>query len=193
MKIQPLQLSDIAQVAQLHATELTESRLAILGSAYLERMYSLLSNNPETNSCLVAKVATTVVGVCSFSRDLAATQRQIRQALTPTEYSVIFQAMIRLQLSPLAIIKQLYVEWCLTHQFDQPYPTILTICVKHTYQRQGIGQQLVTHVLDQLHHEGITSCYVDTLTTNQQAQQFYRSQGFHVLRNIGDSQIFKFG
>jgi len=75
------------------------------------------------------------------------------------------------------------------HQaMPQPHWYLMLLAVSPSYQRQGVGHQLMQPVLDQCdgqrlafgHQPGGSPCYVETSTEG--AVRFYQRQGFEILK-----------
>jgi ribosomal-protein-alanine N-acetyltransferase len=57
---------------------------------------------------------------------------------------------------------------------------IMTLCVRPTYRRQGIGEQLVRHVLTQLPPS--TALHLEVAADNNAARRLYERCGFAITR-----------
>ena len=63
---------------------------------------------------------------------------------------------------------------------DKTTPYIQNICVAERFQRQGIGQQLITYATQDAHTHGYQSIALDVSLDNPRAQKLYERLGFVV-------------
>ncbi len=60
--------------------------------------------------------------------------------------------------------------------------TLMNICIDPAWQGQGLGQQLLTHYLQQTAARGCTQWWLEVRASNLTAQNLYRKAGF---REVG--------
>jgi ribosomal-protein-alanine N-acetyltransferase len=60
---------------------------------------------------------------------------------------------------------------------------ILMLAVKEKNRKQGIGSALLSQFLSEMKHQNITRVELEVRTTNQDALDFYKTQGF-ILQEI---------
>lgn len=58
---------------------------------------------------------------------------------------------------------------------------ILNLCVDPMYQRRGLGQQVLQHVIEQLRQQPIDTLFLEVRVSNTPAQQLYEKLGFNEI------------
>lgn len=55
---------------------------------------------------------------------------------------------------------------------------ILMLAVKDSYRKQGIGSALLTHFINEMKQQNVTSVELEVRTSNKRALRFYEARGF---------------
>ena len=58
---------------------------------------------------------------------------------------------------------------------------LLNVCVRRDQQGQGLGRQIVVHMLDRAAQRGATVVYLEVRPSNRVAAALYASLGFHEI------------
>lgn len=58
---------------------------------------------------------------------------------------------------------------------------ILNLCVDPLYQRRGLGQQVLTHVIAQLRQQPVDTVFLEVRQSNKPAQRLYQKLGFNEI------------
>ncbi len=61
---------------------------------------------------------------------------------------------------------------------------ILMLSVKETIRKQGIGTALLMQFLNEMKQQNVTQVTLEVRTTNQNAIEFYKKQGFHLEETL---------
>ena len=172
MDIRQIKPSDISAVTALHVRTLP-SAIARIGNPYLSDLYHAL----DKNLCLVAVDNTMIVGVITATRDLAKTQKQMLHVFfSPHVLFNIASAIVKQHISIQELLDRMVTERQILQIFPTPYPTILTLFVKKSHQRQGVGTQLLHALLTKLPKD--VPVFVDTEISNINAKRWYQARGF---------------
>jgi len=57
---------------------------------------------------------------------------------------------------------------------------ILMLAVTNSYRKQGIGSSLLTHFINEMKQQNVTSVELEVRTSNKKALRFYQARGFQL-------------
>lgn len=185
-----MEVNEAGVIARLHE-KILESPSSKIGEVYLCRLYSLLLSQPEVHLCFVGQEKGEVVAAITVTRDLHKTSKLFKRLFSAKVAFVILKAVMRGRVTMTELINRMRFDKSILKQFASPYPTILTLFVLEQYQRKGIGSRLVSEVMRRLKEEKLKMLYVDTLSHNTQAADFYKASGFKERQKVIDSIVFE--
>lgn len=190
MVYQRATIDDISSIISLHQLTLPQTTSSKIGSGYLRVLY-LLCINSSHRIVYLAKEDEKIVGVISATIDISRLTTDLMPFFPKVVYYVA-HALVKKRITLLEIVRKARFENTLVSEFGKPYASILTVCVHPTYQRHGIGKQLMEHMFMWYSKKGIKTFYVDTEVSNTKAQQFYKKAGGTYKKTILDAKIFMF-
>ncbi len=172
---------DGREVGALHAEQIPEGFLAVLGPSFLARLYRRI-NRSRGSFLLVAEAEGRVAGFIAGSSDLRALYRGFVLRDGPA--------------ASLGAARRLVVGWrraaeTLRHGGGRATGTgrgteLLAVAVDPAWQGHGLGAGLVDAFLARVCAEGGRSAYVVVAASNTRAVALYRSAGF---TEVGDFEL----
>ncbi|MBI2011734.1 GNAT family N-acetyltransferase [Candidatus Daviesbacteria bacterium] len=192
MIIREMRRLDIEAVSLIHKKTIPGPGSKI-GKRFLIKFYNLLLSNPKDNISLVAELDGKIVGILVATRNYPNTKKLLNKIYSPEVFIDTLKAIFLGKLG----IKELYNHYRFSSQFEtksltfNPFIAILTLAVDKSFQRKGIGRQLLVRLIRDLSREKIKLIMVDTLLENQQALGFYNKMGFRSKFQLVDSWVLE--
>lgn len=178
MDIRKIKKTDVPFISALHMRMLPTS-IARIGNPYLSELYCTLLKDIG----LVAIDRGVIVGVITATENLKKTQQNLQRLLFhPATLWTIGKAIVLRRVTIGSLFERMAAQTEILSLFPYPYATILTFFVDKKNQRQGIGAKLLSS-LEKQFPVG-TKLYVDTATSNTNAQLWYSTHGFRILKTI---------
>ncbi len=178
MVIRKIKKPDVPFISVLHMQTLPTVN-ARIGNPYLSKLYETLLKDIG----LVAVDHGIIVGVITATKNLKQTQQNVQRLLFhPVILWTIGKSIVLRRVTIRSLFERMAAQAEILSLFPYPYATILTFFVDKKNQRQGIGTKLLSS-LEKQFTVG-TKLYVDTATSNTNAQRFYHTHGFRILKTI---------
>lgn len=190
MRISELKLTEVKIAAFLHRQNL-ESPGSGIGSVYLENFYRYLILNPKIHINLKAEVEGVIVGVATFSKDLAKTNHILLGLLNVPLLAASLFAIISGRVKTRDLVNRFIFERKVVAKNHGPYATILTLFVSGNYRRRGVGKKLVRELIIRLKNDRACVIHVDSYLKNKKALAFYEALGFKKEEQITDSAVLE--
>ncbi len=185
--IRQMETTDIPAVTTLHRISLAQTFSSKMGPTYLRLLYRCLLGQSKLHIAFVAEERGTIVGATVATEDFTKTQSLLAKRLFWLNSPLIFWSMVKGRLGFAELINYIRFEIILRSRFFKPRPTILALFVDTRFRRHGVAKNLVMTVMKKFMRQGHGRLYVDTLKSNEAAQQFYRAMGFTVEEGVFDS------
>jgi ribosomal protein S18 acetylase RimI-like enzyme len=168
--------ADAAAAAALHAGQISEGFLTILGPRFLQRLYRRIAKAPGS-FLLVVEDASTTVGVLAGSTDVAALYRAF---VWRDGAAVAFTCGWRLLRSWRRVVETL------RHGSGGGGvgAELLAVAVDPVVRRQGVGTLLVEGFLTEIGRRQWDAAYVVVASSNDAATAVYRRAGFRTAERF---------
>lgn len=165
--------ADVRVCANLHASQISQGFLSMLGTGFLTRLYGRIGRS-EYSFLLVATRGEATVGFVAGSTDVA---RLYRSFLWHDGFLAAIRAA-----GPLLVGWRRVID-TLGHASSGGAgvgrgPELLAIAVDPAWQGHGAGGQLVTAFLDQVEARGRAAAHVVVGADNAPAVSLYEQSGF---------------
>lgn len=172
MIVRPATDADLSQVADLHASRISEGFLSSLGVPFLARLYRRVLASADSFVLVADHGTVPTVGFVAGVADVGGLYRRflIRDGLVAG-----VRAAPRLVRSLPRVLETLRYP---TSASGLPDAEILAVAVGADMGGQGIGRALVAAAIEQFQRSGIRSAKVVTTPENAAALAMYRSCGF---------------
>lgn len=168
---------DSASVGMLHATGIGTGFLSSLGTSFLTPLYREMIDH-EDSVVLVAEDASGLIGFIAGSIDTTAFYRRF---LSRSGFRALLSSALRL-MRPTS----LRMAWE-TFKYGQDKatgPELLAISVIPEVRRLGVGDRLVSELLERLSERGSSEVNVVVAESNRGARALYERAGFDVERSM---------
>ena len=167
--IKEMSQSDIETVAQMHAQELKESFLGIMGVGFLSNLYRYMSKDGSFK-CFVSRQGSEIDGFIVVTTDSHGFYRRIYlKHFIPIAFKVLCKSLIK----PKALIKS--VQILFSRQPIESRSELLAVAVLN--KGKGIGKKLVRKAVEHVKKMNQDSIEV-VVDARIKANEFYRSLGF---------------
>jgi len=184
ISISPLRNEDIQVVARLHAAELRYSFNSQLGPAHLSEIYRAMLGSPGSYVG-VAWDGDIPAGIVSGTLDTQALKQTVLRSLGFSgklrmagrllfKPKAVFALVEEMKSRPPVKIGAREVKACLT-----------AIAVASSYRRMGLAAKLTGALEDFFRTNGVTHYWLETISENSSAREFYRKQGFTEVATHG--------
>jgi len=165
--------SDAAAIATLHAEQISEGFLVLLGKAFLERLYRRVAGGAGSFAFVSTNQQSEIDGFVAVAES---TGRLYRDFLIRDGVRAGLRAAPALVHHPREVMETL--RHGVGGSAERDGAEILALAVAATARGRGTGRALVTAAMSELRRRGVTSAHVVTATTNEAAQRTYRRCGF---------------
>ncbi len=167
--------ADAAAAAALHAGQISEGFLTVLGPRFLQRLYRRIAKD-SGSFLLVVEEDSTTVGVLAGSTDVAALYRAF---VWRDGAAAAFACGWRLLRSWRRVVETL------RHGSDGGVGAeLLAVAVDPVVQRQGVGTLLVEGFLTEIGQRQLDAAYVVVASANDAATAVYRRAGFRTAERF---------
>jgi ribosomal protein S18 acetylase RimI-like enzyme len=171
--VRPGRPDDAPTAADLHAGQITEGFLSLLGPAFLARLYRRICLAPES-FLLVATSGGRTVGFIAGSADIARLYRTFLWRDGPVAVVVAWRRLATGWRRVLETLRHATPEGAGTGRGSE----LLAVAVEDDWQGRGAGGQLVAAFLAEVTDRGGTAAYVVVGARNHGAIALYRRAGF---------------
>jgi len=181
VRIEELTDDLIPLVAGLHHQILYQTLNSRMGIPFLEDLYGGIVKDPCSQGW-VAICDQKVLGFVSATLDLKRTQKVVGKVI-PWRERIMAALHILTSLRDLREFTghQMFFRYCL--RFANPFSGILTLGVASRVQGMGIAEKLINKASAFYKQNGISTWYVDTLSNNPKALNFYKK---HSYKPVGE-------
>ncbi len=177
MTIRPATGGDLARVAELHATQISEGFLTSLGIPFLRRLYRRVVRS-NGSFILVEQIDEQVAG---FVAGVANVSALYRSFLVHDGAPAAVMAAPRLARAIPRIIETLKYP---SATGDLPDAEILAVAVDPEHTGHGVGTALVRAATTEFLHHNVTAAKVVTTADNASAIAMYRAAGYLKAANL---------
>lgn len=191
MIIRRLTPQHVLPAAKLHQRVLPDI-CALLGKAYLTKLYRLLITDSQTHYCLGAWHKKDLLGTIVLSKNAAQTHRLFHTLFSPNTLFLLIKKILLNQISLKRLVNRFIFERKVKKLLRGKYLCIVILCVRQSQQRQGIGRLLVKKAISYCQKQSAINLYVDTRRDNFRAVIFYRKMGFDLIASSFEGAVFKF-
>jgi ribosomal protein S18 acetylase RimI-like enzyme len=164
---------DARQIAELHAQLISEGFLAVLGPAFLERLYRRIARGATSFAFVGVDQDGTIVGFVAVAER---TSTLYRQFLVRDGIQAACRAIPTVLRHLRSVIETLR-HGVGSHE-DRPGAEILSLAVARQARGHGVGTALVMAATSELRRRGITDAHVVTASDNAAALRTYLGCGF---------------
>lgn len=176
--------SDIDKIVRLHR-ETLDTLSSKIGENYLKALYSLILTDAKKQLVLVAENNTEIVGVISITKDLEKTKRLLFKSEIIFE---VLKALLFQKIRISEIFRRLREEQIISKKVTKNSVYIMTLFVHKNYRNQRIGSKLAKRAFKEAKAKKV---FVNTLSTNKNAQKFYESFGFKKIETVLGSEVLR--
>ncbi len=178
--IRPAAPADAAHLAALHAAEISEGFLPVLGEAFLARLYRRVAAAAGSFALVAEDDAGHVVGFVAVSEHTGALYREF---LRRDGLVAALRAIPALGRHPRRVLETLR-HGLAGDDDDRSGAEVLALAVASTARGRGIGHALVADAVGELRRRGVTEAHVVTAVGNDAARRTYGSCGFESRSTI---------
>lgn len=189
LQIKHLEEKYLKDVVQIHQNVLSYTFNSHLGANHLSFMYQTMAHQDESYVG-VAVFEDQPVGVISGTLDMDNIKALLLNSFEPQQWiNLVVHALRR---------PSLIYEWwkgnvigrAISFEGTNIQPTLTTIAVDASFHGKGIGKHLVYDLERFFKQKSIRYYRLDTLITNSDARNFYKSLGFQQIETRADSVIY---
>ncbi|MGQ0832870.1 MAG: GNAT family N-acetyltransferase [Microthrixaceae bacterium] len=177
--IRPAEPADAPLVAVLHASEISEGFLSLLGEAFLTRLYRRVHADRGSFVLVASESTGSVVGFVAVSER---TGRLYRAFLVRDGLAAALRAAPRIAAHPRKVLETL--RHGITSDDDREGAEILAIAVAQRARGRGLGRLLVAAAIDELRARGVAHAHVVTASRNAAARRTYEACGFESMSTV---------
>jgi ribosomal protein S18 acetylase RimI-like enzyme len=165
--------ADAAEIAALHAEQISEGFIVHLGTPFLAQLYRRVASG-DGSFALVSSDAHG--GIAGFVAVAESTGRLYRDFLVHDGLRAGWRALPAIVRHPGKVVETL--RHGIGGGAEREGAEILALAVAGQARGQGTGRALVTAATSELRRRGVTRAHVVTLPTNEPARRTYLGCGF---------------
>ena len=167
---------DAAEAAALHAGQIGEGFLSLLGPTFLRKLYRRIARTPGSFLLVVEDGATTV-GFLAGSTDVAGLYRSFLFRDGPSAALACAGRLLRSWRRVLETLRHGSGD-------GEQGAELLAVAVDPLVRGQGAGMLLVNGFLDEIGRLGQNSAHVVVAADNEKAVALYARAGFHMAERF---------